>query len=319
VQKDFGGLAFVPTGSALKTNRITITNRLKLPCAAIVTRTPVARPACGLGAPSLTPQSGSLDPALASGTVTATADLNVRCSRSLAIKSASFSASQGVVIVSVKIGSHSVTLRTVKPRISRTFSDLMLGNAPLTLTSSGAAALGHALGTSLKAGGNVGTFGGIVVFEQANVVSGSAELTLPQTVTPTGTATGGGHALNLGVLPGIVPLWRDLGSLAGTLHLSGGAAMRIGGATVTLTGPSVTFDNQIGKARTDLLRATVNGHHVALANMKEASGGPSSNGTTETDDETSVTPTKAGAVALGGSYKSGSKFGTAVSFASVGR
>jgi hypothetical protein len=170
------------------------------------------------------------------------------------------------------------------------------------LTSPGAAALGHALGTALEAGGTVATFGGNVVFEQANVVSGSADFTLPQTVTPTGTDTGAGHALNLGVLPAIVPLSHNLGSIAGTLHLSGSATMKIRGATVTLTSLSVTFDgNRIDKARSDQLSARVNGHHVVLAHMKEASGGPSDDGATETDDETSVTLTKAGAAALGGS------------------
>jgi hypothetical protein len=323
VLKAFGGLAFLHPGSALKAKGITITNRLTLPCQRFVRSVPpAAHPACGLGAPSLTARSGSLDPALGSGTVSTTADLKfVRGQRSLAISSGQISASRGVVTVRVTIGGHSVSLGTVKPRVTRTVSDVTLDNSTLKLTSAGAGALGHALGTSLKAGGSIATFGGNVVFTQANVVSGSAEFSLPgqQTVTPTGAATGGGHALNLPVLPGVLPLSHDLGSLAGTLHLSGGATMTIGGAPVTLTDLSITLDGkQIDQARTDQLGATVNGHHVVLADMKESSGAASDNGTMETDDETTVSLTEAGASALGGSYKSGSKFGTGQIFATVG-
>jgi hypothetical protein len=55
-------------------------------------------------------------------------------------------------------------------------------------------------------------------------------------------ATGGGNSLNLNALPAIIPLSRDLGSLAGTLRLSGSATTTIGGATVTLADLSVTLD-----------------------------------------------------------------------------
>jgi hypothetical protein len=96
--------------------------------------------------------------------------------------------------------------------------------------------------------------------------------------------------------------------------------MTIGGATVTLTNLSVTLDgNHINGARTDLLRATVSGQPVILAEMKQAAGAASDNGVNETDNETSVALTAAGAAALGGSYKPGSKFGTALIFATVGR
>src|ERR1700722_17479661 len=102
VLRAFGALSFLHAGSALKAKGITITNRVTLSCGAIA---PPARTACGLGAPSLTAQSGDLDPALGSGTVKTTADLKfVRGSRSVAISSGEVSASHGVVTVAVTIG-----------------------------------------------------------------------------------------------------------------------------------------------------------------------------------------------------------------------
>jgi hypothetical protein len=318
VLRAFGGLAFLNTGSALKAKGITITNRLTLSCAAIV---PPAHQACGLGPPSLTAQSGSLDPALGSGTVTATADLKfVRGSRSLAISAGEVSASHGVVTVSIKVGGREVSLGTIKPRVTRTVSDVTLANGPLMLTGSGAAALGHTLGTSLKAGGTIGRFGGNVVFTQANVVSGVTTMNLPThvTATPTGAATGSSSAVSLPVLPGVVPLSKDLGSLDGTLHLSGGFTLGIGGRTVTLSSVSIDLHGSEATNRTDGLSASVNGHRVVLADMKVASSAASDNGRSETDDETSVTLTRAGAAALGSPFRAGSKFGTVQVLATVG-
>lgn len=318
VHRAFGGLAFLNTGSALKAKGITITNRLVLSCQAIV---PPAREACGLGPPSLTAQSGSLDPALGSGTVTTTADLKfVRGSRSLAISTAQVSAAHGVATVAVKVGGREVSLATIKPRVTRTVSDITFANGPLTLTGSGAATLGHALGTSLKAGGTIARFGGNIVFTKANVVSGSATFTLPGTAkaTPTGSATGGAGAVNLGVLPGLVPLSPFLQTLDGTLHLSGGLTLAIGQRTVTLTSLSVTLHGAAVNHRTDLLSASVNGHKVALANLQTAPSGASDTGKSESDDEPSITLTRAGAAALGSPFTSGSKFGSVQVFATVG-
>jgi hypothetical protein len=311
VRRDFGGLTFVHTGSALKAKGISIQHRSALMCAAIA---PPARVACGNGWPGLTPTGGRLDPALASGSVTTNADVRfVRGSRSVALSSATVSASHGVLTVSARIGGRNVALGTVKPRVQRTVSDVAFANRPLLLTAAGAAALGHALGTSLKAGGQISAFGGNVVFTQANVVSGTTTLNLPGQVTstPTGTATGGANAVNLTVLPGVLSLSKGLSSLTGTLHLSGGMSLGISGRTVTVTGVSVTLHgDKLDQHRTDVLSATVNGHHVALADMKQASGAAQDSGKTETDTETTVTLTAAGAAALGTPFKSGSKFGT---------
>jgi hypothetical protein len=193
VHRDFGFLAFVHTGNALRAKGITITHRIGLSCAAIA---PPARAACGAGPPGLTPESGALDPALGSGSVTTNADLKfVRGSRSLSIKAATVTASRGLITVTVKIGKSFVPLGVIQPRVSREVSDVVLANGPLVLTARGASALGHALGTSLKGGGQFATFGGNVEFSQANVASGTATLNLPGQVraTPTGTASGGAH------------------------------------------------------------------------------------------------------------------------------
>jgi hypothetical protein len=159
-----------------------------------------------------------------------------------------------------------------RPRFTRTVFDVTLANGPLTLTGSGAAALGHALGTSLKAGGTIGTFGGNVVFTKTNVVSGSTTVNLPAhvTATPTGAASGGSSAVNLPVLPGLVPLSNDLQSVNGTLPLSGGFTLGIGGRTVTLSSLSVALHGSEATNRTDVLSASVNGHKVALADMTTA-------------------------------------------------
>jgi hypothetical protein len=319
VRRNFGGLAFLHTGSALKAKGIKIDHRIALSCAAVA---PPARVACGNGWPGLTPMGGTLDPGLASGSVTTNADVKfVRGSRSVALRSATVSASHGVLTVSARIGGRTVALGTATPRAQRTVSDVNLANRPLLLTAAGAAALGHALGTSLKAGGQISAFGGNVVFTEANVVSGTATLNLPGqvTATPTGTASGGAHAINLTVLPGVLALSHGLESLTGTLHLSGGMSLSISGRTVTVTGLSVTLHgDKLDQHRTDVLSATVNGHHIALANMKEASGAADDSGKSETDSETTVTLTASGAAALGSPFKSGSKFGTVDVFANVG-
>lgn len=319
VRRNFGGMAFLHTGRALKAKHITIDHRITLSCAAVA---PPARVACGAGYPGLTPTGGTMDPALGSGSVAASADVKfVRGSRSVAISSSSLSASRGVVTLSVRIGGRMVALGTVKPRVKRTVSDVTLANRPLVLTAPGAAALGHALGTTLKAGGQIATFGGNIVFTQANVVSGSTTLNLPGqvTATPTGTASGATREINLPVLPGVLALSSGLESLTGTLHLSGGMSLTISGRTVTVTGLSVTLHgDKLDQHRTDVLSATVDGSHVALATMKEASGSAEDTGKTETDAETTVTLTTSGAAALGSPFKSGSKFGTIDVFATVG-
>ncbi|MGH3261933.1 MAG: hypothetical protein ACRDNS_08065, partial [Trebonia sp.] len=207
--------------------------------------------------------------------MTTTADLKfTRGSRSLAISNARVTGSGGVVTVAVAIGRHEVSLGTVRPRVIRTFSDITFADRSLVLTAQGARALGGALGTTLKAGGAIATFGGNIVFTQANVVSGTATFSLPSQVTaaPTGAATGGGDAINLPVLPAIVPLSSGLLSLNGRLRLSGGVTLTLGGRTVTLTALGITaHGNQINR-RSDLLIATVDGHPVELANMSTAGG-----------------------------------------------
>ncbi|MGH2873343.1 MAG: hypothetical protein ACRDL5_12900 [Solirubrobacteraceae bacterium] len=326
VRPKFGGLAFLKTGGALRANGITIGHRITLVCGAMIestntARIPPAHEACGQGAPGLTASGGSLDPALGSGSVTATADLRfTRGSRSLAVSQARVTASRGVVTVAVAIRGHEVSLGTVRPRVIRTVSDVTFANRPLVLTAPGARALGHALGTTLKAGGVIATFGGNIVFTQANVVSGTATLSLPSqvTVAPTGAATGGGHAVDLPVLPGIVPLSKGLLSLNGTLHLSGGVSLTVGGRTVTLTAIGVTPRGNEVVRRTDVLIVRVNGHSVKLANMATAGSAASDSGRTESIDESSITLTSAGAKALGAPFKTGSHFGTAQIAATVG-
>ena len=102
------------------------------------------------------------------------------------------------------------------------------------------------------------------------------------------------------------------------MHLAGGMTLAIGNRTVTLTKLSIALHGSQVTSRTDVLSASVNGHNVALADMKEATSAASDNGKTEVDDETSVTLTRTGAAALGSPFRAGSKFGTVQVLATVG-
>jgi hypothetical protein len=315
----YGGLAFLSTGSALRAKGITITNRLVLKCGVNVPAS-AAHAACGLGAPSYTASSGSISPTLTSGSANATVDLKfVRGARSLAISVGKLTASGGVLTVVARINGSDVSLGTEKPKGVRSVSDVTFNNAPLKLTAAGAKALGNALGTSLSAGGTIATFGGNIVFKQANVVSGAATLDLPRTVTPTATgkATGGPHNVNLTVLPQIAALSNFQQALNGTLHLGGGMSLTIGKRTVTITDPGIVMHGDTTNNREDQLVANVNGKHVTLANMSDPNLAQDS-GATESDDYTKVTLTSAGAKALGSPFKAGSSFGTLMLDANIG-
>jgi hypothetical protein len=307
----YGGLAFLNTGAALRAKGISITNRLVLNCGVNVPAT-AAHAACGLGAPSYTAKSGAISPSLSSGSTGATVDLKfVRGSHSLAISTGTLTASGGVLTVAAKIGGRSVPIGTEHPRTTRTVSDVTFSNAPLKLTAAGASAIGHALGTTLSAGGTIATFGGNIVFKQAYVASGAATLKLPASVTPTptGTATGGAHNINLTVLPQLAALSNFQLALNGTLHLGGGMSLVIGKRTVTVSDISDTLHGDTTSNRKDQLSATVDGKHVTLADMSDPNLAQDT-GATETDDYTKVTLTAAGAAALGAPFKSGSSLGS---------
>jgi hypothetical protein len=117
----------------------------------------------------------------------------------------------------------------------------------------------------------------------------------------------------------VLALSNDLSSLTGTLHLSAAMSLSISGRTATVTNISVTLHgDKLDNARTDVLSATLNGRHVALANLKQASGAADDSGKTETGLETTVSLTSAGAAALGNPFRAGSKFSTVQIFATIG-
>jgi hypothetical protein len=316
----FGELGVLNTGSALKAAGIKLTNRIVLRCQ---TLSPVARPACGLGAPGITATGGSLAPDLSSGTATAKFDIKfVRGSRSVAISSGRLVAAGGKLTVEARIGSHVVSIGTIHSKVTRTISGITIANGSLLLTAPGARAIGHALGAHLKSGGVISSrFGGNVDFIQANIASGSAAFTLPGslgTITSVAPAHGAGNVPSLPVLAAVIPVTRD-SFLNGTLHLAGGFSFTSHGKSVTLSHVSISLHGAVIDNRTDVLHARVNGTEVELATAVQSTPDDQDTGSgpSESDLEKPVTLTAAGAKALGRGFRAGESLGSIALTASV--